>query len=120
MHWFWTTYLPLDYYGNGTARRLQDLESLLNTRFQTELKHFSDFWHPLSVISGIGKAFKKRPARALICALWGQVRRARFAIWLFFILLHVVFLCGLWKWHKSGQPLFREKPAAATPVGRSR
>jgi hypothetical protein len=116
LFWFWTTYLPLDRYGNGTAKRLRDLERLLNDRFKTKLNHFSGFWHPPSVICGIVKAIKTRPARALICALWDQVRRARFAIWLFFILLHVVFLCGLWKWHKSCQPLFREKPAVPTTV----
>src|SRR2546425_8100500 len=60
LFWFWTTYLPLDRYGNGTAKRLRDLESLLNKRFQTELNHFSDFWHPLSVICGIVKAIKTR------------------------------------------------------------
>ena len=41
LFWFWTTYLPLDRYGNGTANRLRELESLLNARFQTELKHFT-------------------------------------------------------------------------------
>lgn len=132
LFWFLTTYLPLDRYGNGTAKRLRDLESLLNERFQTELKHFSGFWHPLSVIAGIVRAFIKpyqhlpRPEQAgighrifaTLRALWDQVHRARFAIGLFFIILHVLFFYEWNVFRNSGQPLFREKPAVATPVGR--
>jgi len=59
LFWFWTTYLPLDRYGNGTANRLRELEGLLNARFQTELKHFTSFAHPLSIGAGIGRAICK-------------------------------------------------------------
>jgi hypothetical protein len=55
--WFWTTYLPLDRYGNGAVARLAELEGLLNERFGAELSHFRGFAHPLSVFAGLVRAF---------------------------------------------------------------
>lgn len=41
LFWFWTTYLPLDRYGNATLNRLCELEELMNERFRTKLGHFA-------------------------------------------------------------------------------
>jgi hypothetical protein len=133
LFWFWTTYLPLDRYGNETVSRLKKLEELLNDRFHIHLNHFRGFGHPLSVVAGIATAlvslFKalgmesgrsRHHVRAALTALWNQVHRARFAIVAFFITLHILVF---WqanvfrKLHAAGQPLFR-KVAVTTPVGR--
>lgn len=141
LFWFWTTYLPLDRYGNATVNRLCEIEHLLNARFDTHLSHFTDFARPLSVVAGIVRAFinpyyrlpcqPSQPQQpgitqrvcATLGALWRQIHRARFAICLFFIVLHVFWFCeakAAWKLHESGQPLFRGKPAATAPVGPTR
>lgn len=135
LFWFWTTYLPLDRYGNKTGCRLGDLEKLLNDRYQIHLNHFRDFAHPLSVIGGIVTALVnpykgvQRPAKAggrhrvlaIMTALWGQIHRARFTIATFFILLHLLFVyeaSAFRKLHGSGHPLFLERPVAASTRGR--
>lgn len=102
LFWFWTTYLPLDRYGNSAVNRLGEIECLLNDRFHTHMKHFTSFAHALSLRKGVVRE---------------TIKRARFAIFVFFIALHLVVCYEAYVFHKSGQPLFREKPAAATPVG---
>ena len=114
LFWFWTTYLPLDRYGHEALDRLADIERLLNSRFQTQLNHFTHFAHPLSVRDGVKRAFKAKQWGDL----WYQVRRARFAICLFFFLLHVLVIWQMILSWRSCEPLFREKAAPATPVGR--
>ena len=123
LFWFWTTYLPLDRYGNLTVNRLAAIERHLNDVFQTQLKHFAGPAHELSIVCGILKAVKTGTPRARMCALWGQVHRARFAICFLFLLLHLGFIYEakiFWKLHKSGQALFLTKPAPAPAVGRPR
>jgi hypothetical protein len=57
LFWFWTTYLPLDRYGNRALGRLAELEPFLNSRFKTALKHFTQAAHPpLSLVAGIVRA----------------------------------------------------------------
>lgn len=142
LFWFWTTYLPLDRYGNQVVNRLREIECLLNARFGTELKHFHGPAHGLSLCSGIVRAIVKPDSYsptpegseaptpkyprlrsgchhglATLRDFWNQVHRARFAIFVLFIALHaVVFYSSnvAWKLHNAGQPLFLAKPAAAT------
>ena len=78
LFWFWTTYLPLDRYGNRAVKRLRKLERLLNQRYGTQLAHFTGFAHDLSLVKGLKRALKARKCRKL----WRQVNRARSAIWL--------------------------------------
>lgn len=59
LFWFWTTYLPLDRYGNQVVNRLRELECLLKNRFGTELKHFHGPAHGLSLCRGILRAVIK-------------------------------------------------------------
>lgn len=132
LFWFWTTYLPLDRYGNQTVMRLNDLEKLLNDRFGTHLNHFSRYAHPLSIIGSIVTAFAnpyeriQRPPNAgksqrifgTLKALWHQIHRARFSIVVFFIALHLVTLYEANVFCKSGQPLFRKPAVALTAEGR--
>lgn len=121
LFWFWTTYLPLDRYGNQTVMRLGELEKILNKQFKTELSHFSRYAHPLSIIGSIRRVFKdpyhqsRRPSDAgklhragtILKALWGQIHRARFAIVTFLIVVHWVVWSQASLFYKSGQPLFR-------------
>src|SRR2546428_2102470 len=114
LFWFWTTYLPLDRYGNDVLRRLGEVERLLNREFNTKLNHFNPCADKeVSVFIGLWPALKAKNVRDL----WKQVRRARFAIGLIFIVLHILVIWELKVFRNSGQPLFQEKPAAATPVG---
>ncbi len=131
LFWFWTTYLPLDRYGNGAAKRLREIEGLLNASFNTQLNHFTSFAHELSVVAGMARAIIKlyqhlpRPQQAgighrvfaTLAALWDEIRRARSAIFVIFTFLHFLVYCEAKVFRNSGQPLFREKPAAATVVG---
>lgn len=132
--WFWTTYLPLDRYGNGAVARLAQLERLLNNRFNIQLSHFSGFAHPLRVSAGLVRAFLNpyadlpnlpKPSGAgirhriwaTLTAVWYQLRRARSAIFVFFAVLHIVVYYQAtlaWKAHKAGQPLFRERAESRT------
>ncbi len=134
LFWFWTTYLPLDRYGNNTVlRRLHELEELLNKRFDVKLSHFSGFAHSLSVIGGIWTALRQLagatgPKQAhggrigeAFRAVWGQMHRARFAIIAFFIALHLLFIYEaktFWKLHASGQSFFLERSISAPTRGK--
>jgi len=134
LFWFWTTYLPLDRYGNDTVlRRLHDLEELLNGKFHVSLRHFSGFAHSLSVIGGIAaslrklttaagsKHARKQQTREALVMLWGQIHRARFAIIGFFIALHLLFFYEartFWKLHASGQSFFLERTVSSPPRGK--
>ena len=108
--WFWTTYLPLDRYGNEVLNRLAQIERLLNYNFHTTLDLFSGGRHTdkgLSLFKGLGQALKGKDV------VW---KRARFAIGVTFILMHAAFFWNLYRFYKSGQPLFQEKGAAAGTV----
>lgn len=101
LFWFWTTYLPLDRYGNRAVDRLVEIERLLNNRFHTQVDHFTNF-----------RSLRRGGVR-------NYIKRARFAIIVFFLALHLVAFYDAYVFHKSGQLLFREKPAAATAVGQA-
>jgi hypothetical protein len=144
LFWFWTTYLPLDRYGNLVVNRLCEIEDLLNSRFGTELTHFHGPAHGLSICVGMVRAIikpdpyspvpqesegphPKYPGLqkcwhrfvATVRDIWNQVHRARFAILVLFIALHavVIYSSGVaWKLHEAGQPLFLAKPAVARSV----
>jgi hypothetical protein len=144
--WFWTTYLPLDRYGNDAVARLGTIEGILNRQFHTDLKHFSVFVHPLRVSAGIARAFAcpyasvdkptnlhaaRYPRLAKLGhriwatpkALWYQLRRARAAIFFFFVLLHVVVYfeaTEAWRARKAGLPIFHERTIAKPTPGGTR
>ncbi len=59
LFWFWTTYLPLDRYGNEVVNRLGEIEGLLNNRFGTNLGHFTGPAHPLSLWRAMVRAIIK-------------------------------------------------------------
>jgi hypothetical protein len=41
--WFWSTYFPLDRYGNNTLTRLKAIEETLNAKYSTSLDQYGDF-----------------------------------------------------------------------------
>lgn len=51
LFWFWTTYLPLDRYGNATLNRLSEIEDILNKGFKTKLEHFAGAKHGVNELS---------------------------------------------------------------------
>jgi len=111
LFWFWTTYLPLDRYGNEVIRRLGEIELILNRDFQVQLKHFGPYHDkPLGVFEGLWTAsgLKKK---------LGQLKRARFAICVVFILLNVLFICEATGLRHYGQRFFSAKPPVTTAVG---
>jgi hypothetical protein len=113
LFWFWTTYLPLDRYGNEVINRLGEIECTLSTGFQVDLNHFKPKADKeLSVLKGLWQACKAKKG----WDIWDQVHRARFAIGLIFIALHLVLVCELIGFHHSGQRLFLEKLGASAPV----
>jgi hypothetical protein len=100
LFWFWTTYMPLDRYGNEVIKRLGEIECTLNADFQVNLNHFKPYAEKeLSVVKALLEL--KRGSHP-----FEQVRRARFAIGVIFIALHCVFISELIGFCHSGQRLF--------------
>ena len=149
LFWFWTTYMPLDRYGNEVIKRLGKIECILDRDFKVDLNHFKPQAHKeLSVFKGLLRAllnpdsYSPRPLAAgwpkfitriwsrwerapkwchrlfaTLRDLWNQAHRARFAIWVLFIVLHLMVFYEWGAFRDSGKPLFLEKPAATRPVG---
>jgi hypothetical protein len=113
LFWFWTTYMPLDRYGNEVINRLGQIECTLSRGFQVDLNHFKPKAEKeLSIFKGLWQACKAKKG----WGVWDQVHRARFAIGLIFIALHLVFIYELIGFRHSGQRLFLERPAASAPL----
>jgi len=113
LFWFWTSYLPLDRYGTEVIQRLGKIECILNKEFHVDLNHFKpNACKELSVFKELWQACKTGKG----WDIWKQVRRARFAICLIFIALHLVCVHELIRSRHSSRQLFLEKPAAAAPV----
>jgi hypothetical protein len=111
--WFWTTYLPLDRYGTDVIKRLGTIEGTLNKEFRVDLNHFKpNACKELSVFKKLRQVRKTKKGSDI----WEQVHRARFAIGIFFILLHLVFVYHLIAHYRTGLPLFIDKPAASAPA----
>ena len=68
LFWFWTTYLPLDRYGNRTVKRLAEIECLLNHDFHTQMNHFTNFAHPLGLWESLRKDGQPIPTDKTISA----------------------------------------------------
>jgi hypothetical protein len=146
LFWFWTTYMPLDRYGNQVVNRLRELECLLREDFGADLKHFHGPAHGLSLCGGMVRAifnpdaYSPKPlqtgwprlvtrlwawwqrvpkchrAFATLMALWHEIHRARFAIIVIFLFLHTFVAYEAYRFYNSGKPFLREKPTATTPV----
>ena len=112
MFWFWTTYLPLDRYGNTTATRLGKIEETLNDQYGLDLDLFRTFAHHWSLFKAFfGYRAKVRWWWALVYSF----RRARFFIWIFFLCLHVVVLVQFNAAMESTEPFFtRQSSVGAT------
>ena len=115
LFWFWTTYLPLDRYGNQTLRRLGAIEEDLNGRYGVQLDHFKTDAHELSVVAGLWRALSKRPLSSAAKDFWAQIHRARFAIIGFFFVLHLVTLYELSAFCRSDRPFFRSATDSSAP-----
>lgn len=111
LFWLFTTYLPLDRYGNEVINRFGQIECILNQTCHTELNHFKPFANKeLSVFVGFWKQWKAKRYR---CAS-KQVCRARFAIGVIFLILIVLVAYEYVGFRHSGQNLFVERPASAS------
>lgn len=42
--WFWSTFTPLDIYGDGVNKRLKRIEEILNGVYKVELDHFTKYY----------------------------------------------------------------------------
>jgi len=114
LFWFWTTYLPLDRYGTEVIKRLGKIECILSKEFQVDLNHFKpNTCKELSVFRRLRRDLKEYKFWP---AFNEERRRARFAIGIFLILLHLVFVYELIVFFRSGQRLFIEKTAVSAPA----
>jgi hypothetical protein len=43
LFWFWSTYMPLDRYGNRTLRMLAEIERRLKEDLHAPLQHYTEF-----------------------------------------------------------------------------
>lgn len=80
--WFWSTYLPLDRYGNSTLEQLKKIETTLNEKYQTNLSHFTDFVN------------KRKPPKDQGCIrrFCAFIKRTKFVVFLFFFPLTLLTL----------------------------
>ena len=108
--WFWTTYLPLDRYGNRTLQRLRTIESRFNAVCpNARVGHFTGFARDHhSILISLSRTIRKRP-KGCSREVRKQFTRARFAIWVSFLLLHVAAICMFSIWLlRTERRLFKE------------
>ena len=95
--WFWTTFLPLNRYGDQTLKNLVQIEERINTHAGVTVDHFTSF--QTNRTGGI---------------------RARHAIYFFFVVLHIAFawsLCATAYKISAGDRLVKD-PAPVTIPGK--
>ncbi len=112
--WFWTTYLPLDRYGNRTLQRLREIEKQLNAAHPgANMQHFTSFARDHhSILVSLSRAIRKDPKKWR--AVRKQLLRARFAIWVWFVVLHVAGIYTFCIWLRlPGRQFFKEASESA-------
>jgi len=113
--WFWSTYLPLDRYGNKTLGVLRDIEKRANEKYSTALNHYSKFARDKHGL--LADFFEKVKKGCLVCATWDMVSRARFAIVFAFVALHLFLALAVYRWSSDGFTFFK-KDEVQQPVYR--
>lgn len=73
--WFWATFEPLNRYGDKVEDRLANIESALNEKFGTSLRHYTDF-----KTTHLGVADTATPVSAPSTAVVGKRARLTLAI----------------------------------------
>ena len=117
--WFWSTYLPLDRYGNRTLSALKAIEDRAKSVYDAPLKHYSafarerhglwpDFWDKWTVFK------KEKKTWPFWRALGDMVKRARFTIWVAFLVVHLFCVSSLSRWSDAGFTFFKQE--ATTPL----
>jgi hypothetical protein len=94
--WFWSTYVPLNRYGEQALDNLVTIEGRITTEAQATVDHFQSFR-------------SNRPGAP----------RARHAIYVSMILLHLAFVWSLWATIgklSAGDHLVRDPAPVATPA----
>lgn len=98
--WFWTTFLPLNRYGDQTLENLVEIETRIKSDVGVTVDHFTSF--KAKRVGGV---------------------RARHAIYFFMVVLHLAFfwslgVCGyeILKGHR----LTKDVPTVTAPLGRPR
>ncbi len=128
--WFWTTYLPLERYGNRVAVRLGRIERSLNALVpDLEMKHFTELAADRARGHGIAgpvlrawrgwiRQMTRKRAAAACRKTRDQGHRARFAIVFVFSCLHVLFAFQGYEYYRSEWQFLAAAPAAtsAEPV----
>ncbi len=100
LFWFWSTYMPLDKYGNKTLVVLKRVEKRANADFGASLGHFSAF---AKGNYGLWSDFECRRRNAgFRKAVQKVASRARFAIVVSFLLLHLFFVWAVYNWWQAG------------------
>jgi hypothetical protein len=113
LFWLLTTYLPLDRYGTQVIKRLGQIECILSRDYHVELDHFKRYANKeLSVCKGLWRALRARNRQCV----WDQVRRARFAIGLIFVILIVLVVFSYVGFRHSGEKLFLAGSHAPVPT----
>lgn len=102
--WFWSTYLPLDRYGNKTLATLRRIEEKAAKDLDQQFNHFTSFARDEHGIwSRFWTEYQKTPDWAgRKAVLQDTVGRARFAICLFSLLLHLFLAYSLCNLGSSG------------------
>lgn len=97
LFWFWSTYLPLDEYGQHTLERLSAIETNFKNQYGAPVGFFSEF----------DKHRKKN-----------FLGRAKPRIVMCFVLVHLVFAFAFWKAfnaHARGEQMFLKQSTATMP-----
>lgn len=109
--WFWSTYLPLDRYGNRTLSALKDIEDIATSKFQAKYAYFSPFASATHSVVMRYFSDRKDPKKH---AFLDAIRRARTAIFLSFFTLHCFSIYSAVQAYRHG--FTREKPKEVSRV----
>jgi hypothetical protein len=114
MFWFWSTYFPLDRYGNNTLNELKTLENDMAKEYGQGLRYFSRFAREDHGL--IPHFWALWNEKGVWRAGWDTVRRARFAIIASFLVLHGVWGCGFAGLSRTGFQFLKPEPAPTVNV----
>jgi hypothetical protein len=102
LFWFWSTYLPLDAYGQDTLTRLKSIEHEFHARYGAPTHLFCGFHE-----------YRKN----------NFIFRAKPRIVIFFVVLHLLFIWSArhaFYEHLNGEPMFFKQPATAASAAPGR
>ncbi len=113
LFWFWSTYLPLDRYGDKVLRRLAHLEEKASSLFGFEMNHYKGAVEKSAKHSIVESLWEGWCAKSFWTVFRKQVTRARFVIWVCFLGLQIAWFAAGISFIRSGGVVRLESSSVA-------